>query len=276
MLRPYRRATQFAAFAFMFAVPLVNLHEIYAVTGTFYAVNIGRLGIADPVVVLQTVFASRAVSQPLVLSLMFPVFLALLFGRVWCGWMCPYHLLSDGAEWLRRRFRERFLHKSGPEPFPVPAAFRANMFRYSFLLIGTIVTGAIGVPALNYVSAPGVLSAEAMILVRERAISIEFAFIALIFVFELALFPRFWCRLFCPSGAALALIRLPVTLRVRNSAKTGRGPCCKTQECASACPMGLKPYIEGGDLLCTNCGRCVDACRHESGVGSLNFSGFFQ
>jgi ferredoxin-type protein NapH len=274
MYGPYRRTVQVIAFALMFAIPILNLYEIYAVTGTFYAVNIGGLGIADPVVILQAIFASGELTVPLMGAALFPVFIALIFGRIWCGWMCPYHLLADAAAWLRRRFRGKGSRLARDEKLVVADSFKANTWRYGFLAAGTLAAGAIGIPVLNYVSAPGILSTEAMILVKERLVSLEFSFIALLFLLELLVFPRFWCRLFCPTGAFIAVFRLPFTLRVGTSIRPPKTPCCKENMCSDACPMGLAPFREGNNLLCTNCGLCIDACRAAEGPGRLKFQGF--
>jgi ferredoxin-type protein NapH len=274
MYGPYRRIVQGFVFALMFAIPVLNLYEIYAVTGTFYAVNIGGLGIADPVVILQAIFASGELTKPLLSAALFPVFIAMFFGRVWCGWMCPYHLLADAAAWLRRRFTPSHSGTSQRGSLVVADSFKANIARYSFLAVGTLVAGAVGIPVLNYLSAPGILSTEAMILVKERLLSLEFTFIAVLFLLELLVLPRFWCRLFCPTGAFIAIFRLPFTLRVGTSIRTPKTSCCKENGCSSACPMGLAPYREGNNLLCTNCGLCIDACRQVQGPGMLKYRGF--
>jgi len=274
MYGPYRRTVQLIAFALMFAIPLLNLYEIYVVTGTFYAVNIGGLGIADPVVILQAIFASGELTVPLLGAALFPLFIALFFGRIWCGWMCPYHLLADAAGLLRRRFRGKGSRLARDERLVVADSFKANTWRYGFLAVGTLAAGAIGIPVLNYVSAPGILSTEAMILIKERLVSLEFSFIALLFLLELLVFPRFWCRLFCPTGAFIAVFRLPFTLGVGTSIRTPKMPCCKENRCSGACPMGLAPFREGNNLLCTNCGLCIDACRAAEGPGRLRFRGF--
>ncbi len=258
----------------MFLVPVLNLYEIYAVTGTLYAINFGGLGVADPSVILQAIFAAGHLTASLAAAAIFPLLLALLFGRIWCGWMCPYHLVADGAAWLRSWFRRRVQGKSDSEPFLVPVSFRANMIRFGFLTAGTALAACIAIPVLNYVNAPGILSTEAMILVKERIVSIEFGFIAVITAIELFLFPRFWCRLFCPTGAVISLFRTPYTLRVKNRLKNLKAPCCKEAHCASACPMGLTPALEADNLLCTNCGRCIDACNAHQESGRLHFSAF--
>lgn len=274
MYRPYRRATQLAVFTIMFLVPVLNLYEIYSVTGTFYAINIGRLGIADPVVIFQSFFASGSLTTLLAAAALFPIVVAMLFGRVWCGWMCPYHLVADGVAWTRAQIRTRLLKKNTWESFAVAGSFKANAWRYGFLILGTATAGAIGIPLLNYVSAPGIISTEAMIFVKERSVSIELAFILLLMLLELLVLPRFWCRLFCPTGAFLPLFRLPFTLRVRTDIAKPKSACCKGNYCTVACPMGLSAFREGNNLLCTNCGRCIDACTANGGPGKLRFRGF--
>ena len=274
MFGPYRRAVQIAFFALMFVIPVLNMVEIYSITGTYYALQVGGLGVSDPAAILQTIFASGDLTPPILGALLFPVLLVLVLGRVWCGWMCPYHLLSDGAFRLRTLFRTKALGRHEPEAQTVPSALKANLCRYAFLLAGSAAAGAVGIPVLNYVSAPGILSTEAMILVRQHTLSVEIGFIAAVFLVELFFFPRFWCRLFCPTGACLSLIRAPFTLRIRAKAKNPKGPCCKENTCSAVCPMGLAPYREGANLLCTNCARCIDACSEGRDAQAIHFAGF--
>jgi ferredoxin-type protein NapH len=263
MLSKWRRITQCAVFVFMFVVPVLNLLEIYNITGTFYALNIGGLGVSDPAVILQAVFAVGELTIPLISAAILPILIAVLFGRIWCGWLCPYHLLSDAIATLRNLVIKK------PAPI-IGSSFGANITRFGFLILGTIAAGTISIPVLNYFSAPGILSAEAMILVKERGLSVEFIFIAAILILEFALFPRFWCRFFCPTGTVLSILKTDYTLHVSPGPKKSKKPCCSENNCAKVCPMGLEPYNESGNLLCTNCGLCVDSCK----TGRLKFKGF--
>ncbi|MGC8659835.1 MAG: 4Fe-4S binding protein [Desulfomonilaceae bacterium] len=238
-----RIAFQTVVFLLMFLIPLLNIYELYFLTGTYYALNAGGLGVSDPVVILQAMFASGHLTLPLLSAAVLPIMVAMIMGRVWCGWLCPYLFLADRVEGLRRFIKRRvFKIYDTSADKKNQGSFNANFVRFSFLIVGTAFGGMLGIPVLNYISAPGILSTEAMILVKERTLSIEIAFIVGVLGLQLTLLPRFWCRMFCPTGTLLSLIRTPYTLHLESSSKNQSSPCCKENPCSDACPMGLQPY----------------------------------
>jgi ferredoxin-type protein NapH len=270
MYLPYRRAAQLSVVVLMFVVPILNIYEMYAITGTFYAINFGGLGVADPSVILQAIFAAGELTIPLLTAAIFPIFVAILLGRFWCGWLCPYLLAAECIDWLRNHLYTGILKRPLTSSSVIKGSFTANLCRYSFLIVGTALAGAIGIPLLNYINAPGIMSAEAMIFVKERTVSLEFWFIVILLALQLTMLPKIWCRLFCPTGSVLALFRIPVTMRVSSNSKNPATPCCKENSCTAVCPMGLEPYQEAGNLLCVNCGKCIDSCR----FNRLKLTGF--
>ncbi len=270
MYKRYRRLMQLLVVVFIFAVPILNTYEVYVITGTLYALNFGGLGVADPAVILQAVFAASELTIPLFTTVLFPLFVALLFGRIWCGWFCPFLFLAEGVDWLRKKMGSKWLPGIFGCGLSVKNPLAANVIRFGFLLGGTALAGAISVPVLNYVNAPGVLSTEAMIFVKERTVSIEIVFIIVLFILQLTILPKMWCRLFCPTGAVISFFKIPFGLRVVSRARDAKSPCCKQNTCTAVCPMGLSPFRDAGDLLCVNCGKCIESCPS----GNLVFGGF--
>lgn len=270
MYLPYRRATQLLVFALMFVVPVLNIYEIYVITGTFYAINFGGLGVADPSVILQAIFAAGEITVPLMTAAIFPLLVAILLGRFWCGWLCPYLFVSEGIDWLRNWLCMILFRRPPKSSATINQAFSANLMRFSFLICGTALAGAIGIPVLNYINAPAIMSAEAMIIVKERSVSLEFWFVVILLALQLSFLPKIWCRILCPTGSIISLFRTSVTMKVISKSRPQTTPCCKESSCVSACPMGLAPYREAGNLLCVNCGKCIDSCR----FNRLQFTGF--
>ncbi|GAB6044296.1 quinol dehydrogenase ferredoxin subunit NapH [Endothiovibrio diazotrophicus] len=182
-------------------------------------------------------------------------FYALVGGRVYCAWVCPVNLLTDGAHWLRERSGVR------------GGARLSRNTRYwmlAMVLAVAAATGSLAYEMLNPVSmfhrtlifGAGALWGGAGLL------------LAGLFLFDLLVAKRGWCSHLCPMGAAYRLIGTLSPLRVRADR---RERCNDCMECFAVCPEPrvIKPALKGaargiGPVIlsadCTNCGRCIDIC----------------
>ncbi len=261
----YRRCAQLLTLLAIFIIPLLNLYEITFVKGTFYSMDIGDVALADPLAVFQAMFTSRTISLIMLASMVVPVFLVVLFGRVWCSWFCPYYLFTEAVAWGRSR-----LSVFGIKPFTgryrEGSTSRQNIIRYLVLGVGLLLAGIAGIPLLNLVSAPGIISSQALILVKFRTVSFELVFILFILVLEFFFF-KYWCRLFCPTGSFLSLFQGRRGLKVKKIELECRS--CHT--CIRSCPMQINPMTEGDNPMCHNCGICIDACPDNHKQPTLGF-----
>lgn len=249
-LTPARRSVQVCLLFLLIAVPLLNQWGLSLVSGTLYSFAIGPLWITDPAIGLQTLFTTRSVDLTLLLSLLLPGALALVCGRVFCGWLCPQNTLSELADWVAARLKiRRILH-----PAPTPTV--------RFVLLGGILLCAavVGLPLVSLLSAPGILSVQAARVVYEKAVGAELGLVGLIVVVELFLVRRAWCNFFCPVGTVLGLFRGRRTMKVVFSEEAGRH-CTRCHACAQACQLGLDPVADRLYPQCHNCGACIDACK---------------
>jgi len=259
----WRRRVQTATLLALFVIPLLNILEIYFVKGTFYSLDVGDLSLADPLAVFQAAFAARLLSGHMLTSLVVPLLVLALLGRVWCSWFCPYHLLVDWLAGLRRRLGLRELRP----PFSRQRVRGAVRIRVVFFIGAVFLAGVAGIPLLNLISAPGIISSQILVGLKFGYLTFEAVFILLLLMGEFFLAHRFWCRLFCPSGICLSLLRPGSGLRV---ARAG-GKCTDCGACLVACPMELDPRSDGLSPLCHNCGACLAACPENRHGDTLRF-----
>jgi ferredoxin-type protein NapH len=249
-----RRAAQIGTLGFIIGVPFMIKSGYTAVVGSLYSIGIGPLWITEPLGGLQAALGTMRPDIPLLLSLLIPVALALLLGRVFCGWLCPQNTLSELFDYLGGKMRVRRIVRRPPvTAWP----------RYAILAL--VISGgiALGLPTASLLSAPGIISVQAGRFVLEGRVGVELSLIAGIVLVELIAIRRAWCNYTCPVGGFLGLLRTPRTLRVRMR-EDEASPCGGCGGCSAACGLGLDPTV--GDIypLCHNCGDCVEACRELS------------
>jgi ferredoxin-type protein NapH len=261
-----RKGFQVFAVLFLVAVPVLNWMGVHLVVGTLYAISIGALDIADPMMALQATLLTREVFIPLLLAAAIPVLLALVFGRVFCSWMCPFNTIQEWLDSAKERlFKRRWLksRRRPARPNPRPALYWGI---YAGLVAVTLL---VGLPLMAWLSAPGILSSQISHAVFGMGVGLELALVGGLVVGEFALARRVWCKYACPVGATLSLCRTPWTLQVVRDAEKCT---CKSgsEACQIVCPLGLTPLAGGLAPSCYNCGSCIAACE-KMRRGALSF-----
>ena len=170
---------------------------------------------------------------PLLLMVSFTVVVTLLWGRVFCGFLCPFGALQD---FLDRVVPERLKWRVSPY-----AQRHGLMVKY-------VVLGLILIPALagSHTSLYQYFEPFGTVFFRSRSLLLWS--IATTFLVASAIVPRFYCRYVCPLGAALALLSLISLKRIRRVEH-----CNYCQVCEQSCPTGA---IRGGDIDFKECVRC--------------------
>ncbi|WP_136526405.1 4Fe-4S dicluster domain-containing protein [Geomonas ferrireducens] len=171
------------------------------------------------------------------------LFVTMLFGRVWCGWLCPQTTLGDLADWLDARTRGI--------PAPLDGALRhAGYLVLSALVASNLVWYFIAPPDFFARLLSGSLGAVA---------GISLAATGVIVYLDIAFVRRTFCKTVCPYGRIqlMAMERGTLTLEFDPGLKEA---CIRCGSCVRACPMGID-IRKGLQIECINCGRCLDACR---------------
>ena len=241
------------AFLLILINPFLNaFYQINFVQGWYQSLAIGDLWFVSPLEGLERLLITRTVFMPSIIAMLIPVVLAFMLGRVFCSWICPISFFLEAADRLRN-----WLKRRGVRLLDV----RVHKKVIWFTLIGELlISMVIGLPVFVFLSPPGLVGREIMMLVFFRTLALEGIILPLVIGLEI-FSRRFFCRSFCPLGGLLACIGSGRKLRVVQDQEA----CTGCGRCNRGCPLGLRP--EQGESLsayCWNCGECVDLCRDQA------------
>lgn len=248
-IKIFRRITQILTIFLIIAIAVLNKKGITVINGSLYSLAIGPVWITDPLSGFQVVVSTLSADSTLLLSMLIPIVLVLVFGRVFCGWMCPQNTLSEFFDYVSRRLRLKRLFSAPPSIMP----------RYIILIALLVLVPLVGFPVANLLSAPGIISVQITKYIYEGIVGIESALVGIIVVSEVFFVRRVWCNYICPVGSFLGLFRFNKTMKVVYK-EDAEHICGKCLECVKACQLGLNPMEEKIYPLCHNCGDCIVAC----------------
>ncbi len=202
---------------------------------------------------LQAIAATIASREALVLYLPALVTIAatLVFGRVWCGWICPLGALLElfgpkGTRKMRPWFRQIKYF------FLITILLMAAFGSLAFMWLDpiTILVRGVADPVsvvLSIIDAPAIKVLTLL------------SVVPLLLVLGLNLIEkRFWCRYLCPLGAIIGLGSKFAWIRRRVNAAS----CVQCGDCVKTCPMGaINPEtIQQDPAECVMCMDCAAPC----------------
>ena len=279
--KAWRRARQLTQ---IISTALFFLLAAFTYRGTAWLLPADFFFRLDPLLAATASLAARTLMTTFLLSL-FLLALGWVFGRVWCGWLCPLGAVLD---WITPRAP----HKMEMHP-------QWRRFKYALLVIILIAAllgnltllvfdpltllnrtfAAAFVPALNvllvqaetflYAFAPAQPVIDALennlrgtALPAQQTFYNLGALFAILFAGVVALnwvASRFWCRYVCPLGAVYAL-----EARVAFIKPHAATDCNHCAVCMRVCPTGAiavkKDGLHVDPAECVMCMDCVAAC----------------
>lgn len=224
------------------------VNQLDAVKGTTWSGNFGSLQLSDPLAVLGQVAASLSLYWPFIASALIPLVATLLFGRFYCGWICPatflYELNTVLALWL-----QRFGIKTGQRRFD-------RRLKYLVLALGLVVSAITGSVLVSMIYPPAIIGRELYFGIALGGVGAGLSFFVLTLLFDLLVSRRGFCRYLCPGGALYSLLGRYRLFRIRREV----AQCNDCAKCNAVCEFGLDPLRDHFGQECNNCSACMAVC----------------
>ncbi|MBI2470910.1 MAG: hypothetical protein HYV59_06660 [Planctomycetes bacterium] len=239
-IRPIRALIQWPLYPYIFQIIAFMVFVSLAVTGW---------GHYPPVGVVDKLYAKSNIVNLVIWGLWWPmmVWVAVLFGRVWCT-VCPLELVANGSERLGRRL--------GVGQLILGKWLRSGvLIAVIYAIIQLCVAGAHlhRVPAYTSLFLCSLLGMAGLVgfFFKDRA----------------------FCRGFCPVGLLLGTYGRGGMLAVRAgsnqvcNACTGKDcimACNRTRLYGRSCPSLLNPPKLNSNRDCLVCGQCIKSCKPDN------------
>jgi cytochrome c oxidase accessory protein FixG len=214
----------------------------------------------------------------LLVGIVFIILFTVIFGRIFCGWMCPQTIFMEMVfrkieYWIEGdRGKQIRLEK---QPWNAEK-IKKRLFKWfvffliSFLIANVFLAYFIGSDVLIKYITDGPLNHTGTL--------INLLVFTLVFYFVFAWFREQVCIIVCPYGRlqGVLLDRKSIVVaydhkrgegeqgrkKIRKNEdrnQLGHGDCIDCKQCVVVCPTGID-IRNGTQLECVNCTACIDAC----------------
>jgi cytochrome c oxidase accessory protein FixG len=183
------------------------------------------------------------------------VFITVVFGRIWCGWLCPQTVISDITGFVER--------VKGKGLFNKAIAYVATF----------LISVIIGASLIWYFVSPYEFITRLAEWRLGRVIWGFWIVLTLILFLDFTLVRRRFCATVCPYARAQGMLYDSNTLIIAFDRRR-QDECMDCRACVQVCPVGID-IRKGANIACINCAECVDRCgeifRRKGKKGLINY-----
>lgn len=171
------------------------------------------------------------------------VFLTILFGRIWCGWLCPQTVIVEFTGFIDRMARRGALYR---------ILATGALLGISVLLAADI---------LWYFVEPGRFLVELFAGALGPVERGSWAVLTAVTFLNFLLLRRTFCATVCPYAKLQGALFDDRTLVIAADAERME-LCMHCNACVTACPVGID-VRKGLQSECVSCAQCIDACARQ-------------
>jgi len=180
--------------------------------------------------------------------------MAMIYGRFWCGYLCPQMIFSEAANAIEKRIA-RIVNRRLTDLSPRARQFLTLGPLYLILLPASIFFAFVFV---SFFIPPADLFHRLLTLDIRTTGSLFGVSVTLLTFFDFAFLRQRFCTAICPYGYLQNMLADSHTLQV--FFQDAQGQCIHCDKCVRACPMGIDIRKSSHQLECTHCAECIYAC----------------
>ncbi|PRR79496.1 4Fe-4S binding protein [Clostridium vincentii] len=188
----------------------------------------------------------QKIHEATVILLGIVIILGILFGSVFCGWICPLGTVQEFVGKLGKKIFKNRYNKFIPYKYDKPL----RNLRYivlGWVVFMTAYTGKLAFSDIDpYYALFNFWTSEVAI---GGIIVLSITFLASLFV------ERPWCKYACPFGAVMGLTNFISIFKIRRKSST----CVDCKKCDNSCPMNIEisDKKQVTNHQCISCLKCT-------------------
>ncbi|MDX2033795.1 MAG: 4Fe-4S dicluster domain-containing protein [Blastocatellia bacterium] len=254
-----RRAIQFACFVVFVALPFFNVMRFDIPRQRFYFAGYELWINEFAILFFSLLFLLYGVTAA-----------SMLYGRVYCGYLCPQMIFSEASLNLEERLR-KFINK---RYIRMAAARRQWIVRAMFYAIVGVASVFLAFVFIAYFVEPRDLLRRLLSFDIKTAAGIAGAATTIVTFLDFAFVRTTFCKTICPYGYLQGMFGDKNTLIVQYRDSETDKACIECKKCVRVCHMGIDIRTSPYQIECIHCGECVDAC--EDVLGRLGKPGLIH
>ena len=264
-IKPTWRFTRWLSVIVINLVFFLSFHiDIQFLEGSLTGSRLLGFHLIDPFAGLEILAAQYHVHTNVIIgTVTLIIFYFFVGGKAFCGWVCPYGLLSEIGEWIHIKLVNKKIIKE--------RTFNPRV-RYLFWVIFLVAAFIDGYMVFEVFNPVGILSRFIV-----YGWSLAIVWVVIILLFEIFYSRRAWCKYVCPIGTTYAFLGWASVMKVQ----WDNEKCDHCMACLAACPEphvleftkpkfdeerkanGItKEFVKDGD--CIMCARCFDVCHTDA------------
>ena len=211
----------------------------------------------------------------LITFIVFIILFTVIFGRIFCGWVCPQTIFMEFVfrqieYWIEGDFNKQ--KKLARQAWNFEKIWKKTLkhmlfYAIAFAISNTFLAYLVGIDKLKELVENGPMA--------NLASFVAILLFSGVFYFIFAFFREQVCLIACPYGRLQGVLLDSKSIVVaydykrgepkgkynplEDRASTSKGNCIDCKSCITVCPTGID-IRNGTQLECINCTACIDAC----------------